>query len=191
MKLPRRIANRYARALADVTESRKESLEVMHELSEFARIFAPGTYAHRVFDAPNVAITEKLKTLEAIIERTRPRQKTANALRVLLKNDRLGHLQEIVEAYREELDRRAGLVRAYISTARPVADDLRACVVTALERATGQRIRPEWQIDPDLIGGVRAEVGSTIIDGSIKGQLAALRECLTADLVSDNVVVAH
>jgi F-type H+-transporting ATPase subunit delta len=163
----------------------------MHELREFGRMLGPGTSAHIVFDAPTVPIAEKLKALDAIIERTRPRQTTANALRVLLKNDRLAHLQDIVEAYGEELDRRAGLVRAYISTARPVADDLRACVVTALERASGKRIRPEWQIDPDLIGGVRAEVGSTIIDGSIKGQLAALRECLAADPVSDNVLDAN
>ena len=177
MKLPRRIANRYARALADVTESRKESVEVMAELAEFSRLFASGA-TMRVFDSPIVPVEEKLTALEAIFERTYPRETTANALRVLVKNHRLAHLQEVVEAYREELDRRAGVVTAYISTARPVADDLRTAVVTALERATGRRIGPEWRIVPDLIGGFRAEIGSTIIDGSIKAQLDALSERL-------------
>jgi F-type H+-transporting ATPase subunit delta len=188
MRLPRRIANRYARALADVTEARKESAEVRDELEQFALLFAPGTEAHRVFDAPTVPAVEKQKALEAIIERARPRQTTANALRVLLKNHRLTHLEEIVGAYREELDRRAGLVTARISTARPVAEDLRQSLVAALERATGWRIRPEWRIEPDLIGGMRAEVGSTVFDGSVKAQLEGLRERLAAGHVPERAL---
>lgn len=190
MRLPRRIANRYARALADVTEARGESAEVRDELEQFARVFAPGTAAHRVFDAPTVPLAEKQKALEAVIGRARPRQTTANALRVLHKNHRLAHLEEIVEAYRDELDRRAGVVAARISTARPLAEDLCASLVNALERATGRRIRPEWRIEPDLIGGVRAQVGSTVFDGSVRAQLDALRERLAADPVSEHASLA-
>ena len=189
MKLPKGIANRYARALADVTESRKESVEVMKELKELAYLFAMDTNAFRVFESPTVSVAKKLKALEAVIERTRPRQTTANVLRVLLKNQRLTHLEEIVEAYEEELDRRAGLLTARISTARPVGDDLRASLVAVLERATNRRLRAEWRIEPDLIGGMRAEVGTTVFDGSVKAQLDALLERLQANSGSDPMLV--
>ena len=188
MKLPRRIANHYARALADAAEARGESAAVLEELEQFAKAFAPGTEAHRAFEAPAVPLAEKRRALEAVIERARPQQTTANALGVLLNNHRLAHLGEIVEAYRDELGRRAGVVTARISTARPLADDLRASVVAALERATGKRIRPEWRIDHDLIGGVRAEVGSMVFDGSVRARLERLRERLAASPVPEHAL---
>ena len=119
MRLPGRIANRHARSLADVAEGRSESNDVKNELGQFARIFAPGTKARRVFNAPTVPKKEKRAALERIIEHTRPLETTANFLRALLENHRLTHLAEIVEASADELDRRAGVVADEISAARP------------------------------------------------------------------------
>lgn len=87
MRLPRRIASRYARALAEVTEARGESAPVRDESEQFARVFAPGTEAHRVFGAPTVPPAEKRKALEAVVERARPGQTRANALRERMSSD--------------------------------------------------------------------------------------------------------
>lgn len=188
MRLPKRIANHYARAFADVAQGRGEAEKVKSELGQLAKAIAPGTEAHRVFDAPVVPLSEKRKALEAVIARTRPLETTSNFLRVLLKNHRLAYLSDIAQAYGDELDRRAGVVAAQIGTARPIAEELRGRIIAALEGTTGRRIRPEWRIEPDLIGGVRAQVSSTVFDGSVRAQLDALRERLAAGPVSDHAL---
>lgn len=181
MKLPKRIAKRYARAIADVAIARGETEKVKDELKRFAEIFAPGSPAHRALTAPNVPKAEKRAALEAVLWRAKPLETTANALRVLLKNRRFGHLAEILEAFEEEIDRRRGFVPAKIETARDLDDSLRREVIAALEKASGYRLRPVWKPAPELIGGFRANVAGTVFDASVKGRLEALRERLLAE----------
>jgi F-type H+-transporting ATPase subunit delta len=176
MRLPKRIANRYARALADVAIERRQTEKVKDELKQFAALFAPDTEAHRALTAPGVPLAQRQAALEAILERAKPVAATANFLRLLLKNHRFGHLAEITEAFDEELDRRRGIVRAEIEIAYELDEPLREELVAALERASGRRIRPAWRVVPDLIGGFRANVASTIFDASVRGQLDRLRE---------------
>lgn len=178
MRLPKRIANRYARALADVAIERDEAEIVRDELKQFADLFAPESQAQKALTAPGVPLAQRQAALEAILERTKPLSATANFLRLLLKNHRFGHLAEIVQAFEEELDRRRGIVRAEIETARDLDESLRRELVAALERASGRKIRPVWRVVPDLIGGFRANVSNTIFDASVRGQLDRLREKL-------------
>lgn len=176
MRLSRRIANRYARALADVAIERDEAEKVRDELKQFAALFAPETIAMQALTAPGVPLAQRQAALEAILERTKPLSATANFLRLLLKNHRFGHLAEITGAFEEELDRRNGIVRAEIEIAHELDERLRQELVAALESASGRRIRAVWRIVPDLIGGFRANVANTVFDGSVRGQLDRLRE---------------
>ena len=174
--MPKRIANRYPRALADVAVERGEAEKVKDELKQFAEWFAPETAAHKAMTALGVGLAQRQAALDAIIERAKPLAATANFLRLLLKNHRSGHLNEIVEAFEEELDRRNGIVRAEIEIAHDLDESLRRKLVAALEPASGRRIRAVWRHAPDLIGGFRANVANTIFDGSVRGKLDRLRE---------------
>lgn len=176
MRLPKRIANRYARALADVAVERGEIEKVREELKQFAEWFAPETEARKALTAPGVPLAQRQAALDAAITRAKPLDSTANFLRLLLKNHRFGHLDEIFAAFEEELDRRRGIVRAEIEIAHNLDDRLRQELVAALERASGRRVRAVWRVVPDLIGGFRANVANTIFDGSVRGQLNRLRE---------------
>ena len=180
MLLPKRIANRYARAIADIVFKRGEAEKVKDELKRFADVFAPDTQAHRVMTSPNVPMTQKRSALEAILRKTKPLETTSNALRVLLKNQRFGHLAEILEAFEEEINHRNGFVRAKIETARKLDEDLRKEIIAALEKTSGKRLLPVWEIEPELIGGFRVNLSNTIFNASVKGRLEALRKRLLA-----------
>lgn len=182
MLLPKRIANHYARAIADVAYARNQAEQVKNELETFAGLFAKGSMAHKALTAPHILKKQRRAALEKIIQRTKPLATTANTLRVLLKNDRIGHLEEINQALAEEFDRRNGIVRATIRTARKFKEDLQQEIIAALEKLSGKKISAVWEIEPDLIGGFRAKVANTIFDASIKGRLEALRQRLLAGL---------
>ncbi len=74
-----------------------------------------------------------------------------------------------------------GLVRADITSAQDLTDQQRRAVQAELGHLTGKQMRLEYKVDPALIGGLIARIGSTVYDGSVRGQLDALRRRLTAE----------
>jgi F-type H+-transporting ATPase subunit delta len=107
-------------------------------------------------------------------------QLTKNFLNVVIQHDRMSLIGEIAAAFRTLLDERTGVAVAEITTARPLDDTEKQELAAALKARTGKQVRMNFALDPALIGGVTARIGSTIYDGSVRGQLARLRDELLA-----------
>lgn len=101
-----------------------------------------------------------------------------NLLRVLIENGRLSALPEIRDIYEDLKSEREGVVDAVITTARPLDDAQLAGLVTQLEGRFKRKIKPQVVVESDLIGGVRVQVGDEVIDGSVRGKLAAMAAVL-------------
>jgi F-type H+-transporting ATPase subunit delta len=68
-----------------------------------------------------------------------------------------------------------------VSTARELSEEQRGALNARLEGLTGKRVRTRYRVDPALIGGVVARIGSTVYDGSVRGQLHSLERRLSAE----------
>ena len=101
-----------------------------------------------------------------------------NLVRVLIENGRLALLPEIRGSYEELKNEREGVVEAVITTAQPLDAGQLAALVAELERRFGRKIRPQVLVDANLIGGARMQVGDEVIDGSVRGKLAAMAAAL-------------
>jgi F-type H+-transporting ATPase subunit delta len=88
-------------------------------------------------------------------------------------------LGEIRQAFRAVVDERMGAVEAGVASARELTGEQGDRVTARLSRLTGKRVRCKFSVDESLIGGMVARIGSTIYDGSVRGQLEALRRRLT------------
>jgi F-type H+-transporting ATPase subunit delta len=98
---------------------------------------------------------------------------------MLAARGRIGALRQIGQAYAELVDADQGRARARVRTAIALTGDERAVLAQALGRALGgKRVLLDEVVDPGLLGGFVAEVGSFVLDGSIDGQLARIRERL-------------
>lgn len=172
------IANRYARALADVAIGRGEVNEVKTELEGFARMLGSHEELRDVLASPAVAAERKQTLLGAILDRMSVRPMTGNFLKLLLSNHRLTLLDQVLASLAREIDARQGIVSAIVTTARPVTDDERARLQSSLRVATGKEVRLQFGVDPALIGGVVTRIGSLVYDGSVKSQLGQIREQL-------------
>lgn len=102
-----------------------------------------------------------------------------NLLRVLIDNDRLSLLPEIRDLFEELKNEREGVVDAVIATAYPLADGELSSLVADLEKRFRRKVNPRVSVDPELIGGVRVQVEDEVIDGSVRGKLAAMAAVLT------------
>jgi F-type H+-transporting ATPase subunit delta len=97
-----------------------------------------------------------------------------NLVRVLIENDRLALLPQIRTAFEALKNEREGVIDADIISAFPLDDVQLAGLVADLEKRFKRRINPHLRVDQELIGGVRIAVGDEVIDGSVRGKLAAM-----------------
>jgi F-type H+-transporting ATPase subunit delta len=174
------IARRYATALAEVSLERNEETRVQQEINFWASLIEDNPQLGEVFANPTVPYDQKRKVLEELISRTKIGETSASFLRVLLKNQRLAQIKQVAERFGHVLDERHGVVGANVTTARPIPDEIKTALRDALATTTGRTVRLSFTTDEAIIGGVLTQVGSTIFDGSVQGQLDRLAAEMTS-----------
>lgn len=173
------VANRYAKALADVISDRGETSAVAGEIQAFAQMVAQSVELRDVFASPIIALDRKRAILNDLLARLHLRQTTTNFLQLLLTNQRLHEIGAVQASLAKELDARAGVVSAEITTARALNMSEQDALLHQLRQATGKQVRVNFKTDPEIIGGVVTRIESLIYDGSIKNQLALMQQQLS------------
>jgi F-type H+-transporting ATPase subunit delta len=103
-----------------------------------------------------------------------------NFARILIDADRIAVLPEIRTLFEARRNEAEGVAKARIETALPMSDEQLAGITSALAARFGKRIEATVELNPSLIGGARISVGDTVIDGSVRGRLAAMQQALAA-----------
>ena len=178
------VAARYANALADVVTARGSALrpqDAAAELRSFETALRGSAELRNALATPAVAGSRKRAVVERIADILRLSRITRNFLFVLIDHRRIASLAEMIQSFETILDERLGFARAEVMAARELNEPQRAALSAQLERLTGKRIRAQYEVDEALIGGVVARIGSTVYDGSVRGQLSSLRRRLRAE----------
>lgn len=173
---------RYARAFAAVVSEQKlDVAAVQGQLNDFAATFENSSDLREVLEDPSIPEQQKLRVLDAIAARLGMSPATRNFLAVITHHQRLRELRQILEAYLALADEATGVAEAEIVTARPLDDSNRHLLEQQVARlAGGQRVRATYREDASLLGGAVVRIGSTVYDGSVRGQLQQLKQRLVA-----------
>jgi F-type H+-transporting ATPase subunit delta len=186
------VATRYAKALADVVTQGapadgapgKPGLApeaALQEIGSFAAALASSHELGQALSSPAVPASRKRTVAGRIAEILQLSRISRNFLFVLIDHRRITLLPEILQSFELILDERLGFARAEVSAPAPLSDSQRAAILAQLEHLTGKRIRMRVAVDPSLIGGVVARIGSTVYDGSVRGQLQLLGQRLSTE----------
>jgi F-type H+-transporting ATPase subunit delta len=167
------VATRYAHALGP--------RDAVSELRAFAAALAASTELQNALATPAVPVARKRAVVGRIAEILQLSRISRNFLYVLIDHRRIAALPGILDSFELIVDDRLGFARAEVAAARDMAEPQRAALASVLERLTGRRIRMRFTVDERLIGGVVARIGSTVYDGSVRGQLASLGRRLGAE----------
>ena len=178
--MPTAIASRYTRALADVIGSTGDYGRAREDLRAFAEVYDESTELREVLMTPAISVADKNKVLGAILARLGTSPTLANFFRVLLANYRLSILGEIVEAFEKLVMDRQGIARVRVSSHARLAPEEQQALVARFESVTQKNVEADFQVDSRLLGGVTAQIESTVYDGSLRGHLERIRERLTA-----------
>ena len=180
---PRALARRYAQALFDVARRTAVQRRAADDLQAFAGIVSTHSELQQVFETPAVPVARKRALVEALLAAGGEIVPEVRRLLVMLaERDRLMLVPAITERYGELADASDRVMPAEVVSAAPLGDAARAALVEALGHATGGRIRLTERVDPSIIGGVVAKVGSVVFDSSVTHQLERLRQQLRSQM---------
>jgi F-type H+-transporting ATPase subunit delta len=175
--MPSSLAFRYARALAGAAPP-AEVPAVIEGLAAFETMLAGSQALRHALQSPAVAPARKRAVISRMAEALSLSGVVRRFLLVLVDHRRAAWLGEILEAFEAVMDERQGLVRVDVVSARELSAAQRDGLVAELSRVTGRQARAQFSIREELIGGVLARVGSTVFDGSVRGQLETLKQRL-------------
>ncbi|MGD0095887.1 MAG: ATP synthase F1 subunit delta [Terracidiphilus sp.] len=172
---------RYARAFADVVAEEKLDTNALdRQFSEFLATWDGSAELREFFVSPAISAAQKIAILDKLNERLGLWKVQRNLLAVLIKNDRIGQVREVVEAYRAELQERQGIRQVEIVTAREISEQDRAGLVAGVGKLAGARVEASFKLDESILGGTVVRIGSTVYDGSLRGRLERLKQALVA-----------
>ncbi|MDR3672463.1 MAG: ATP synthase F1 subunit delta [Holophaga sp.] len=171
----RLVARRYAMALAGIAADQGTLVPIQEELAAVATLVRGNPDLERLAFYPLLAPSQKAKAMDAVLEAGGFSPILRQFFGVVARAARLDLVYELATAFDELVDARLGVVEARVETAQPMSEAQSAALAAALSRRTGKTVKLKWRQDPSVLGGVRAQVGSTVYDASLKGQLRLLQ----------------
>ncbi|HEY7337076.1 MAG TPA: ATP synthase F1 subunit delta [Bryobacteraceae bacterium] len=172
------VASRYARALVDVVtapQSAVSAAAALEQLRSLEGLIAASADLRNALLSPAVSPSRKRAVMAKLTEPLGIAKPVRNFLFVVLDHRRVIEFSSIVEAFEALVDERLGYVRADVSSAQPLPEGQRARLEAEISRVAGKKAKLKFTIDPGLVAGVVARIGSTVYDGSVRGQLDRLR----------------
>src|SRR5205823_5979708 len=159
---------------------RLDPARAVRELNEAVEVIDSSASLRRVWQNPAIAFPQKAALLDSIAQRTGYSQEARNFLAVIIEHRRIALLPQIARQLQQEIDTRQGVTEANITVAHALAPEEQRELEARIAQASGSgAIRANYKIDPALLGGAAVRIGSTVYDGSVKGQLRKLKESLT------------
>lgn len=168
------IARRYARALFELAVEESRFEEVGAELARVAAALEADPDLMVALRNPVTSREEKLQLAEAISAALKLSPLVANGLRLLAERSRLADLPLLERAYRALADAKAGRLRARVISAVPLSEESARSIARLLSGTGVRNVVVERSVDPSILGGVVAQIGSKVYDGSLRTQLGEL-----------------
>lgn len=170
-------ANRYAKALFDVALEEKADLaQVDRDLQAVVEMVKASPDLTLNLKRRSVTDAERQSLMAAVSKAMTLSTPVTKMLVLLAKTGKLGLIPDLAAAYRERLLAHQNIVRADVTSAAPLSPEKTKALEDSLSKVTGKKVEIYASVDPDLLGGVVARIGSTVYDGSVKTQLSRMRQ---------------
>lgn len=173
-------ANRYAKALFDVAVQEKNDLaQVDRDLQALVAMMSASPELAQASGRSGVTEAARKSLMEAVADRMSLAAPVKKLLVLLAESRKLNLVPDLAIAYREQLLAHQNIVRAEITSAVALSPEKTTALAESLGKVTGKQVDLSVSVDPELLGGVVAKIGSTVYDGSVRTQLQRMRAELT------------
>ena len=172
------LARRYAKALFSIGKEQGTYEAYNEALQAVAGLYKATPEVADALTNPLYPMDVREKVMAGIVDSIGVDSVMGNFLKLLVEKQRAEILPEIAEEYKAMVDDEKNISHGSVISAVELSDELQAKVQTTLEKLTGKKVELTTSVDPSIIGGIIAKVGDLVLDGSIKAQLAGLKDSI-------------
>jgi F-type H+-transporting ATPase subunit delta len=170
------MAGRYAEALFALARETSATEEVAAGLAAFSRLLEESEDLRRFVKSPVFSAEEQVKALEALLDRAGIVGVTAKFLKLVAAKRRLFAVSDMIRNFNILHDHARGLSRAAVTVAEPLRPEHVEALKDALANISGSKsVEVDIKVDPTIIGGLIVQLGSRMVDGSLKTKLNSIR----------------
>jgi len=170
-------ANRYAKALFDVALEEKNDLaQIDRDLQAVVAMMSASPELADASGRSGVTDAARQSLMEAVADKMSLSAPVKKLLVLLAQSRKLAFIPELAVAFRERLLKHQNIVRAEVTSAVALSPEKTKALADSLGKVTGKQVDLSVRVDPELLGGVVATIGSTVYDGSVRTQLQRLRQ---------------
>ncbi|HEX3652631.1 MAG TPA: F0F1 ATP synthase subunit delta [Rhizomicrobium sp.] len=169
------LAGRYALAVFELAQEERAVETVAADFSTLKQLMAESPELTRLIRAPVFSREEQAAGMNGVLHRMEAAPLTRRFILLLASKRRLFALPDIIRAYGNMVSRQKGEMSAQVTSARPLSDDEIAELKSILRSKLSKEVKLDSRVDPSLLGGLIVQVGSRMIDSSIRTKLNGLR----------------
>ena len=172
------IARRYAKALFSLADEQGQVEVWSSGLESLGRTLSASPELREALSSPLFEKDHRRNVIGEIGKSLGLPAQAQSFLLLLGDRDRLAYLPAIIANFRDLADARLGRIRAKVTSAVPLSPDETKRIADSLAKAAKAEVIVETSVNPALLGGVVAQVGSMVYDGSVRSQLEELRRAM-------------
>ena len=169
------VANRYATALFELAQEAGSIDAVVSDLDTLQGLFNESEDLVRVVRNPVFALDDRVKALEAVASKAGIGGLALNFIKLAAKNNRAFALPDMIRGYKALVAAHRGEMTAFVTSAEALSDAQQDALKAALKEKVGKDVALDSKVDPSLLGGLVVQVGSRMIDTSLRTKLNSLR----------------
>jgi F-type H+-transporting ATPase subunit delta len=172
------LAKRYAKAIFTVGQEQEKYEEYNEVLQGLASLYSTHPDVIDALTNPLYPMDVKENVMKGIVGSMKVDTIMGNFLNLLVQKKRAEILPEIALAYKTMVDEAKNISHGNVISAIELSDELKENVRKILEKLTGKKVELTTSVDTSIIGGIIAQVGDLVLDGSIRTQLAGLKDSI-------------
>ncbi len=169
------LSARYARALYDLADERKQLDQTVSEISALGTLISDSAPLRQLIASRSIDAAEGARAMEAVLAGQGFSDLVRHFIGTAIMNRRLRDLPELISGFASYVAAKRGIITAEVASAHPLTDTQRAQLAARLAEAGYGRVTISETVDPSLLGGLVVKIGSKLYDTSLKSRLQRLR----------------
>lgn len=177
------VAKRYSKALFELAVDNRSQEKVFADLRALEQIFSADEATMNFLTSPMITASQKEGVLKAALENKGLSKEVYELTLLLARNDRFGILPDLVSTFEKEIDASNNVTRGVVRSATVLDPASRERIEKTVEEFMKKKVIMTYKVDPSVIGGLVAQVGSYTFDDSIQSHLTRMNEELKRRMV--------
>ncbi|MCR5799029.1 MAG: ATP synthase F1 subunit delta [Lachnospiraceae bacterium] len=170
------ISKTYGDALLEIAKEENKLDLFAEEITELQDIFKDNPEFGRLMVNPRISVEDKLDVLKNVFD-GKISKELMGFFSMIISKSRYDHIDEILTYFTAEVKRIKGIGVAYVVTPLPLKDDQKNVIERKLLATTSyKQMEMHYEVDEELIGGMRIRIGDRVVDSSIQTKIIKMQQ---------------